>query len=253
MRITLNLATRPFVELRPLFARLRLAMAALAVLAIIFAVSLHLLKARAADAEARMEALKARTATFEQERQKNEARMRQPQNMAVLERSQFLNALFTEKSFSWTAVMMDLETVLPAGVQVTSIDPQVTKEGAVVIRLRVSGDRDRAVQLVRNLERSQRFLAPRLSNESAQTQDSGGGLAGGPRGVAEVQQAVPIKPGVEFDILSGYNPLPIVPLRRSREPATIDGRASGIRGMRSPIAQPYRTLPNAPQDGGPVR
>ena len=33
MRISINLATRPFVELRPLFARLRLAMAALAVVA----------------------------------------------------------------------------------------------------------------------------------------------------------------------------------------------------------------------------
>ncbi len=34
MRISINLATRPFVELRPLFARLRLAMAGLAVMAI---------------------------------------------------------------------------------------------------------------------------------------------------------------------------------------------------------------------------
>ena len=86
--------------------------------------------------------------------------MQQPQNMAVLERSQFLNALFARKSFSWTSVMMDLETVLPAGVQVTSIEPTITKEGDVNIRLRVSGDRDRAVQLVRNLETSQRFLSP---------------------------------------------------------------------------------------------
>ncbi len=34
MRISVNLATRPFVELRPLFARLRLAMAVLALLAV---------------------------------------------------------------------------------------------------------------------------------------------------------------------------------------------------------------------------
>ena len=35
MRISINLATRPFVELRPLFARLRLAMAGLALLAVV--------------------------------------------------------------------------------------------------------------------------------------------------------------------------------------------------------------------------
>jgi len=110
-----------------------------------------------------MNTLKAKTTSYEQERASDEARMRQPQNMSVLERSQFLNALFARKSFSWTAVMMDLEHVLPPGVQVTSIEPVISKEGDVSIRLRVVGDRDRAIQLVRNLETSQRFVAPRLA------------------------------------------------------------------------------------------
>ena len=123
--------------------------------------------------------------------------MRQPQNMAVLERSQFLNAVFARKSFSWTAVMMDLERVLPTGVQVTSIEPSITKEGDVIIRLRVSGDRDRAVQLVRNLETSQRFVSPRLAGEAAQ-QALDKGMPGAQAGPA----------GVEFEIFSGYNPLP---------------------------------------------
>ncbi len=196
MRISLNLATRPFVELRPLFARLRLAMVVLAALAVGLGFALHSLSAKARVAQVRMDALKARTAVFQQERAANEARMRQPQNMAVLERSRFLNAVFARKSFSWTAVMMDLERVLPPGVQVTSIDPVITKEGDVNIRLRVSGDRDRSVQLVRNLERSQRFVAPRLAGEQALTADS--------------TRAMPmVAPGgVVFEILSGYNPLP---------------------------------------------
>jgi type IV pilus assembly protein PilN len=215
MRITINLASKPYVELRPLFARLRLAMGALALLAVTLGVGLHLLNARAADAEARMADLKARTAAYEAERRANEARMRQPANLAVLERSRFLNSIFAQKGFSWTAVMMDLETVLPTGVQVTSIDPSITKEGLVQIRLRVSGDRDRAVQLVRNLETSKRFLSPRLANETAQTVDAGGGLAGGPRGVGQTTAfASTAPPGVEFDILSGYNPLASPTVRR---------------------------------------
>jgi type IV pilus assembly protein PilN len=198
MRISVNLATRPFVELRPLFARLRLAMGVLAVLAVGLGFWLHALNAQAKVAQAQMDALKAKTAQFQRERGLNEARMRQPQNMAVLERSQFLNAVFAWKSFSWTAVMMDLERVLPVGVQVTSIEPVITKDGDVNIRLRVSGDRDRAVQLVRNLETSQRFLSPRLAGEQALTADSGHG-SGAPM----------VAPGgVVFEILSGYNPLP---------------------------------------------
>lgn len=241
MRITLNLATRPFVELRPLFARLRLAMAALAVMAVLLGIGMRVLKAKASEAQSRMDALKARTAAFEQERHTNESRMRQPQNMSVLERSKFLNDVFAQKSFSWTAVMMDLEKVLPAGVQVTSIDPAITKEGKVLIRLRVSGDRDRAVQLVRNLEGSRRFLSPRLSNEASQAQEAGGsGLAGGPRGVAAVQQA-PVAPGgVEFDILSGYNPLPpaLTQLKHSAatNPPAPKAAKTGVRKTVKPAA-----------------
>ena len=135
--------------------------------------------------------------------------MRQPQNMAVLERSQFLNALFAKKSFSWTAVMMDLERVLPAGVQVTSIEPATSKSGEVNIRLRVSGERDRAVELVRNLEKSQRFVAPRLAVESAQAQEGRG--SGSPT----------LTPGaVQFDIYSGYNPLPEPSEKKSKTVST---------------------------------
>jgi type IV pilus assembly protein PilN len=199
MRISVNLATRPFVELRPLFARLRLAMGVLALLAIGLGYGLHTLNTRARAAQSQMDDLKAKTHAFEQERLANEARMRQPQNRGVLERSQFLNALFAQKSFSWTAVMMDLEKVLPTGVQVTSLEPQIAKDGGVSIRLRVSGDRERGVQLLRNLETSQRFVAPRLAGEAAQVQETG--RTGAPA----------IGPGtVEFEILSGYNPLPAI-------------------------------------------
>jgi len=199
MRISINLATRPFVELRPLFARLRLAMAGFAAIAVGLGIGLHFMSARAQVQKAAMDSLVSQTEALRTERQKNEARMHEPQNRAVLERSEFLNALFASKSFSWTSVMMDLETVLPAGVQVTSIEPVITAEGEVNIRLRVSGDRDRAVELVRNLERSKRFLLPRLANETAQTQEPG-------KALTVAQSGTP--GGVEFDIMSGYNPLP---------------------------------------------
>jgi type IV pilus assembly protein PilN len=199
MRISINLASRPFVELRPLFARLRLAMAGLAVLAIALGFALNHMIVNARVEEAQMRELKVETSVIENERQANEARMHEPQNRAVLDRSKFLNELFAEKSFSWTSVMMDLENVLPGGVQVTSIDPVITGEHDVNIRLRVSGERDRAVELVHNLEHSRRFLSPRPANETAQTQEPG-------KAITVAQGGIP--GGVEFDIMSGYNPLP---------------------------------------------
>ena len=210
MRISVNLATRPFVELRPLFARLRIAMAALALLAVGLAFGLNALNVRAKAATAEMDDLKARTAMAEQHRAANEARMKQPDNQSVLERSRFLNALFARKSFSWTAVMMDLEHVLPQGVQVTSIDPVVSKEGDVQIRLRVTGDREKAIQLVKNLETSQRFFKPRLGGETALTAEKANALGRGGPAVVRNVSAGPDEAfgnGVEFEIFSGYNAL----------------------------------------------
>jgi type IV pilus assembly protein PilN len=170
-----------------------------------------MLKTKADAATAQMDALKSQTAEYQNRMIANEARMRQPQNRAVLERAQFLNELFAKKSFSWTAVMMDLENVLPTGVQVTSIEPSITKEGDVNIRLRVSGERERAVELVRNLEKSRRFLAPKLTNETLQSNQTNGG--------ASLAQQAGVPGGVQFDIVSGYNPLTTDEARQVEAPA----------------------------------
>ncbi len=236
MRIQINLASRPFIELRPLFARLRLAMGALALVALALLAGSHVLSSRAAEATARMRLLVAQTDRVETATAANQARMRRPENQAVLARVQFLNVLFARKAFSWTAVMMDLEHVLPAGVQVTSIDPVISKEGDVTIRLRVTGPRDRAIQLVRNLEVSQRFVAPRLSGEAALAADKAKAIGAAPGGAAGFQNVsaggagapggsgLDATAGVEFEILSGYNPLAAV--KRDKAVQDVDPAAA---------------------------
>jgi type IV pilus assembly protein PilN len=240
MRISINLASRPFVELRPLFARLRLVMGALVLVGLGLGFWSHALDQKVKLASAQMNALKQETALADSERTRNEARMRQPQNKAVLDRSTFLNQLFAEKSFSWTATMMDLERVLPAGVQVTSIEPVITKEGDVNIRLRVSGDRDKAIQLVRNLETSQRFVAPRLSGESAMAADKAKAL--GQVQTVSLAGGQPTGNAVEFEIFSGYNPL---------SPATAKSSAASSPAAKSSLRAPQgRAVPVAPIRSG---
>jgi type IV pilus assembly protein PilN len=199
MRITLNLASKPFIELRPLYARLRWLMAILLLVAIPLWFLLRVEQRKAAIANAKLQAVEDSIHRLENQQRSYQALMRQPQNAAVLTQAAFLNQLFAEKAFSWTAVMMDLETVLPAGVQVMNIDPEIdTKSGNVTIRLRVNGQRDRAVDLVRNLEHSRRFLQPRLASESLETTTTGNQAnfqsANGPT-------------NVNFDVLAEYNPL----------------------------------------------
>ncbi|MES2393766.1 MAG: PilN domain-containing protein [Acidobacteriota bacterium] len=261
MRISVNLATRPFVELRPFFLRLRIIMASLLVAAIAIAIFTHFQQKKLDRATEQMNKLQARTQAAEMEKAQNERRMRQPENAGVLERARFLNRLFLRKSFSWTAVMMDLETVLPSGVQVTSIEPQISVTGEVNIRLRVTGQRDRAIQLVRNLERSRRFLAPRLTAEvtAAKEQNARGQMIdnGGPA------------PGVEFEIMAAYNPLPeneaypktkAVAAAAASEapepaPATIPRRFTQPRPQQPPQQQQQAMPPNGryPRDGVVLR
>jgi type IV pilus assembly protein PilN len=236
MKITVNLATRPFVELQPYFKRLRIVMVALLVLGLGLIIGTHFLQKNLDVAQAQIDQLKRQTATARLEKSTNERRMRQPENAAVLDRAHFLNTLFLRKSFSWTAVMMDLETVLPGGVQVTSIEPSIAADGTVIIRLRVAGDRDRAIQLVRNLERSKRFLQPRLTGEATQAKEAGNnGFAAAPANGAPA--------GVQFEILADYNPLPegeAYPKQRAVSDASASKPVMGARKTSDGIVlKPY--------------
>jgi type IV pilus assembly protein PilN len=201
MRITLNLASQPYIDLQPILKRLRIVMLILALLATPLWYLLRSERGKAAEATARVTALQNNVRRLQQQQQSYQALMQQPQNAAVLTQSDFLNGLFRRKAFSWTATMTDLETVLPTGVQVMSIDPEVAKDGAVTIHLRVSGARDRALELVRNLEKSKHFASPRLTAEAlAQTN----GPNSGPNAVL---QPITASTAVNFDILAAYRPL----------------------------------------------
>jgi type IV pilus assembly protein PilN len=238
MRIRVNLASKPFVELRPFFLRLRIMMAVLAVVAVGLMVGIHVLNAKLLVARAQMDNLQAATQRAQNEKAANESKMHQPDNSAVLTRAHFLNALFLRKSFSWTAVMMDLETVLPSGVQITAIEPQIASDGDVTIRMRVGGDRDRAIQLVRNLERSKRFLQPQLTGEAPAAKETG------QQGRAVSNNGAPA--GVEFEILARYNPLredePISPVKpdKSANAGAATHHAAKSPGKASATPKPVR-------------
>ncbi|MGA3130521.1 MAG: fimbrial assembly protein [Terracidiphilus sp.] len=220
MRITLNLATRPFTDLGPALKRLRIGMAVLGALCLLFLLGLHLFDRQAAEVRAREHSLDGQIARIEAERQHAQAYMKQPDNAQLLTQAEFLNERFDEKAFSWTLAMEAMETVLPAGVQVTSIEPQRTKEGQITVELRVLGPHDQSVNLVRNLERSRRFIDPRIEGESAESSN-------GPNSRIEV----PVSPSnrFEFELFADYNP------PTPEERAVLNTRASK-KAAASPVA-----------------
>jgi type IV pilus assembly protein PilN len=237
MRITLNLATRPFADLGPAIKRLRIAMGAMAVVSIGLGFGLHLVHSKAQQARARDHSLDGAIARITREREGYTELMRQPQNAQVLALSVELNQLFDQKIFSWTLAMEDLETVLPGGVQVTSIEPVPDKEGNVTLHLRVKGPRDREVELVSNLEHSRRFLSPRIVGENAEASE-------GPN--QQDLQPVSASNPFNFDLLAEYNPATLGELTAAEK--TGAGKAHA-EATPEKLHAPARPVPAAARSG----
>lgn len=234
MRVSVNLASHPYVELRPVYARLRTWTLILALVGLAIWFLYHNERGQADEARARVTNVESRVQQLEREQQSYQAMMQQPRNAATLRQSDFLNGLFRQKAFSWTATMTDLETVLPSGVQVLSLDPIVAPDGHVTIRLRVTGERDRALDLVRNLEKSRHFASPRVASETLATE---GNQAG-------VQNASTGK-NVNFDILADYRPLPFASNASEKE----EKKALAENG-RHRVRRTHTKKPSAARDGG---
>jgi type IV pilus assembly protein PilN len=231
MRITLNLATRPFSDAGPALKRLRIAMAAFAVVAIGLGFGLHAFHQKAEQARARERSLDDKITAIAHERQSFQDLMRQPVNAVVLSHAAALNQLFDEKAFSWTLAMEDLETVLPGGVQVSNLEPIRAKDGQITLHLRVIGPRDRALQLVQNLEHSKHFVLPRMVGESAEA-------TGGPGG--QELQPVSASNRINLDLLADYSP-PVAdeskPAAKSEKPAVASAEKPGTGAAAVPAGR----------------
>jgi type IV pilus assembly protein PilN len=196
MRITLNLSTRPYSDIGPAIKRLRIAIGISAVLALGLGLGVFFLHQKAEAARASEQQVQNRIDAIYKERQGYQVLMRRPANAAVLAQAVALNQLFDEKAFSWTLAMEDLETVLPGGVQVSTLEPVRDKNGLITLHLRVIGPRDHAIDLVKNLEHSKRFLLPRIVGENSESTG----------GAGERLEPVSASSRVNFDLLAEYNP-----------------------------------------------
>jgi type IV pilus assembly protein PilN len=236
MRISLNLASHPYADLGPAIQRLRTGIIVLAVLCIGLAVGLHLVHNKAEQARTREHSLDGQLAQVNRERQSYTALMRQPGNQQLLAQSAALNQIIDDKAFSWTLAMENLETVLPAGVQATSLEPIRDKDGHITLHLRVVGPQNLSVDLVRNLEHSRRFIEPRIVGENAEESLTG----------SANQRLEPVSASnrFDFDILAEYNP-PTPEERRT----TANGKKPVNVPTQESASAPASRLQRLPQGG----
>jgi type IV pilus assembly protein PilN len=169
MRVAINLATQPYEDARAFWFRWGGALVALGIvtLGLIYFTGLGWVTANK-DKGVIAQNLH-QIADRDDQKAAAQSLMNLPQNSVTRDRSQFLNDLFYRKSFSWTQVFEELESIMPARLHVVSIQPEFSPENELAIKLTVAGDsRDRALELVRKMEESQHFQQTQIEQESTE-------------------------------------------------------------------------------------
>lgn len=176
MKTHFNLATAPLENNR----RFIVGAGALAIIAVAAMVllSFHALTARKADREmrAQIDTLHSQisVALRQQETLRNE--FKSPQAMEAFKRSAFLNSLIEARAFPWTKMFADLEQILPPGVRVISISPQMDKDGHVRVVLSVGAVNDeQELKFLNSMDSSPVFSDVHVTQESHPEKASQGG------------------------------------------------------------------------------
>ena len=172
MQVRLNIATKPLESHRRFLAGAGL----LAVLGgiIFLALGWHVYSTlRAQEALRRKEQENNNRAALLQHRRKElDDFFAKTENARLKERAGFVNGIIDERSFDWTQMFMDLEKLVPVGVHVVSIQPQLEK-GHMFVRLMVAANTDESkIKFLRAMENSAAFSNVELLSVHG-TQNSG--------------------------------------------------------------------------------
>ncbi len=169
MRLNINLATKPYQDVRRFLLRWGGVVVVLAVCTIALVWTAASTWRRSRDVNAKISVVKSEIAVLDRQHDLAVATLRLPQNKSVVENSKFLNGLITRKSFSWTRVFMQLEQIMPPKLHVVSISPELQRStNTMEVHMQVAGtSRDAAVELVKRLEKSPSFRNARITEERA--------------------------------------------------------------------------------------
>jgi len=166
MRIRLNLATSP-LENDHRFVVGAAVIAAIGVIAL-FGLSWKAYNVRAANQARRAEisSIQGEVSSLNERRQNLESFFNNTNILEVRDRSAYLNALIQERSFPWTRVFMDFESILPEGVRIVNIGPHLVG-GHIELHMNVGAVSDDAkLKFLRALEKSKSFSHVALLSES---------------------------------------------------------------------------------------
>ncbi|MGA2905437.1 MAG: PilN domain-containing protein [Candidatus Korobacteraceae bacterium] len=192
MRLNINLASQPYEIAREYKRRMTLLIAGLAVAAVVLLGYILYQRAHSRTINQQLAIVQGQIDGLNREESQARAILNKPANKVIADQSEFLNDLFARKSMSWTHIFTVMEKIVPPELHVVSMKPAFSKTNDLVLQVVVATDsRDRAVELVRNMEKSSHFRQPQVVAENVVANTSEQGQAG----------------GIQFDIAAIYVPV----------------------------------------------
>ncbi len=192
MRININLASSPYEAAREYTRRLGMLLVALAVLTVGLLGYILYQRSHTRDVDQKIAAAKQEIASLDDEKAQALTILNQPQNRDVADQSAFMNDLFARKALSWTLVFTEMEKLMPANIHVVSMKPEFNRQNQLVLHVMVAtSSREKAVELVKRMEKSRHFRTPQVQAENTLGSEGSAGPAGG---------------NIQFDIAAVYVP-----------------------------------------------
>jgi type IV pilus assembly protein PilN len=158
LRTDVNLASRPFVNNRKFY--LVSGVLLLLVLGISYwnFTRYQNIHSRRAELKQLLARDHARFDSLGREQEKVLDRLQTPETADFLDQLEHVNQLIQRRTFSWTVLLNDLESLTPANLQIVSIKPQISRRG-ILVEIVANGKSSKDnIQFVSNLENSGRFL-----------------------------------------------------------------------------------------------
>jgi type IV pilus assembly protein PilN len=193
MRVAINLASQPYEVAREYQRRMTFAIIALGVVAVLLVGYIMYQRGHTRSINRQLAATQQQIDALEREETLARAILNKPANRVIADQSDFLNELFARKALSWTRIFSEMEKIVPNDLHVVSMKPEYTKTNDLVLHIVVATDsRDRAVELVRHMEKSNHFRQAQVVAESVV-------------GNTSAQTAGPSS-NIQFDIAAVYVP-----------------------------------------------
>jgi type IV pilus assembly protein PilN len=246
MRLNINLASQPYEAARFYRRRMGVLVVALTVVTALLVGYILYQRAQSRGINKQLADVRREINGLDFEDAQARALLNKPVNRDIADQSGFLNELFARKALSWTRVFTEMERIVPPNLHVVSMKPEYTKTNDLMLRVVVATDsRDRAVELVRRMEKSNHFRQAQVMAENV-TANSSDQSAG---------------PGnIQFDIAAIYVPNapdnePAADTDKEKKQVADAPEKSKTAGMAAPArspSQPPGASPTQAQNG-PLR